>query len=158
SLRHFPVHDAAHTRNALSRAPQSPFGDKAMPKIRAAAKKFGIDVGDDSGSGASRFQRPELFRDYPLEDYHVVRRGEGDGTGPPIEAYCTVFNEATEIRDHQGRYEEEIDPAAFNKRIADLERSRVGFAAAKVFYNHGMTIHATPSDRYSMPVAVCEGV
>ena len=30
-LRHFPVHDAAHTRDALSRAPQSPFGDKAMP-------------------------------------------------------------------------------------------------------------------------------
>src|SRR5262249_49634863 len=25
SLRHFPVHDAAHVRNALARAPQSPF-------------------------------------------------------------------------------------------------------------------------------------
>ena len=44
SLRHFPIYDEAHARNALSRAPQSPFGDKAMPKIRAAAKKFGIDV------------------------------------------------------------------------------------------------------------------
>lgn len=44
SLRHFPVHDAAHVRNALSRAPQSPFGSKAMPKIRAAAAKFGIEV------------------------------------------------------------------------------------------------------------------
>lgn len=43
SLRHFPLNDAPHVRNALSRAPQSPFGDKAMPKIRAAAKKFGID-------------------------------------------------------------------------------------------------------------------
>jgi hypothetical protein len=42
SLRHFPIHDEAHVRNALSRAPQSPFGDKAMPKIRAACKKFGI--------------------------------------------------------------------------------------------------------------------
>ena len=40
SLRHFPVHDAAHVRNALSRAPQSPFGDKAMRRRsrRAAAK------------------------------------------------------------------------------------------------------------------------
>lgn len=46
SLRHFPVNDAAHVRNALARATQSPFGDKAMPKIRAAAKKFGIDTGD----------------------------------------------------------------------------------------------------------------
>lgn len=46
SKRHFPVHDEAHVRNALARAPQSPFGDKAMPKIKAAAKKFGIDVAE----------------------------------------------------------------------------------------------------------------
>ena len=44
SLRHFPIMDAAHVRNALARASQSPFGDKAMPKIKAAAKKFGIDM------------------------------------------------------------------------------------------------------------------
>lgn len=50
SLRHFPIMDAAHVRNALSRAPQSPFGDKAMPKIRAAAKKFNIDVAKMVGS------------------------------------------------------------------------------------------------------------
>src|SRR5215472_9942896 len=48
SLRHFPIHDAAHVRNALARAPQSPFGSKAMPKITAAARKFGIgDYGDN---------------------------------------------------------------------------------------------------------------
>jgi HK97 family phage prohead protease len=44
SLRHFPIHDEAHIRNALSRAPQSPFGPKAMPKIKAAAKAHGIEV------------------------------------------------------------------------------------------------------------------
>ena len=48
SLRHFPIPDAAHIRNALARAPQSPFGDKAMPKIRAAAKKAGVQVADDN--------------------------------------------------------------------------------------------------------------
>jgi hypothetical protein len=54
SLRHFPIHDAAHVRNALARAPQSPFGTKAMPAIRAAAKKFGIDVAvDDQSSSLS---------------------------------------------------------------------------------------------------------
>jgi|SRR5579859_828992 len=47
-LRHFNISDAAHVRNALSRAPQSPFGDKAMPKIRAAAKKFDIEVTKES--------------------------------------------------------------------------------------------------------------
>lgn len=44
SLRHFPLSDAAHVRNALARASQSPFGEKAMPKIKAAAEKFGVDV------------------------------------------------------------------------------------------------------------------
>lgn len=42
SKRHFPIHDAAHVRNALARAPQSPFGKQALPAITAAAKKFGI--------------------------------------------------------------------------------------------------------------------
>lgn len=50
SLRHFPLNDAAHVRNALSRAPQSPFGDKAMPKIRSAAKKFDIDVAKEEAA------------------------------------------------------------------------------------------------------------
>lgn len=47
SLRHFPIHDKAHAENALARAPQSPFGDKALPKIKAAAKKFGVQVEDE---------------------------------------------------------------------------------------------------------------
>lgn len=49
SKRHFPVHDAAHVRNALSRAPQSPFGEKAMGKIRSRAKKFGVEVSKEAG-------------------------------------------------------------------------------------------------------------
>jgi phage head maturation protease len=115
-----------------------------------------------AGAHATRkdggMSRTELFRSYPLEDYHIVRTGEGDSSGRVVEAYMTVFDEEAEIYDGQGRYREAIDRAAFNKRIADLERSRNGFAAAKVFYNHGMTIHGTPSDRYSMPTAVCEGI
>jgi len=47
SLRHFPIHDAAHVRNALARLSQSPFGAKARAKVLAAAKKFGIEVSDD---------------------------------------------------------------------------------------------------------------
>lgn len=41
-LRHFPIHDKGHVVSALARAPQSPFGSKAMPAIIAAAKSFGI--------------------------------------------------------------------------------------------------------------------
>jgi len=48
SLRHFPYKnsngevDLPHLRNALSRAPQSPFGDEAMSKLQAAAKAAGV--------------------------------------------------------------------------------------------------------------------
>ena len=45
SLRHFPIHDAAHVRNALARLAQSPFGDKARAKVEAAARKLGIGEG-----------------------------------------------------------------------------------------------------------------
>jgi hypothetical protein len=48
----YPIHDKAHVRNALARAAQqidsggegAEDARKALPKIRAAAKKFGIDV------------------------------------------------------------------------------------------------------------------
>jgi HK97 family phage prohead protease len=152
SLRHFPVHDAAHTRDALSRAPQSPFGDRAMPKIRAAAKKFGIDSGDGD-SGSSRMSRSELMRDYPLEDLHIVR-SENGGDGRTMEAFAAVFNTETGIRDHEGRYLEIIDPAAFNKRVADLKRSRQGFGQVKVLFNHGRDMEGAPAERFQMPVAV----
>jgi phage head maturation protease len=157
--RHFPLHDKAHVQNALSRAPQSPFGDKAMPKIKAAARKFGVDVSSDtSSSSASRAERPELFRSYPLEEAHVVTRAEGDGSGRLVEAYCAVFGEAAEIYDHEGHYEEEIDGSAFNKRIADVQRSRAGFGLVKCIYNHGMTLHGTPAERFSLPPAVCKHI
>jgi HK97 family phage prohead protease len=56
SLRHYPIHDAAHTRNALARAgaaiaaggDEGAIAEKAMPAIKAAAKKFGIDVAENS--------------------------------------------------------------------------------------------------------------
>jgi phage head maturation protease len=101
-----------------------------------------------------RSPRAELFRSYPLEDAHVVTRAEGDGSGRLVEAYCAVFGEAAEIRDHEGHYEEDIDRAAFNKRIADVQRSRAGFGLVKCHYNHGLTIHGTPAERFSLPVAV----
>jgi len=45
SLRHFPIHDASHVRNALARIGQgAAFGKEALAKVRAAAKKFGIEI------------------------------------------------------------------------------------------------------------------
>lgn len=42
SLRHFPIHDASHVRNALARLSQSSYGPKAKSKVVSAAKRFGI--------------------------------------------------------------------------------------------------------------------
>lgn len=157
-LRHFPIHDAAHVRNALARIGQgAQFGKQALPKVKAAAKKFGIDAGDgDSSDSGSRLRpyRPELIRWHPLEDIHILSRGEGDGSGRVVEAFAAVFDEPAEIKDFEGHYREVIDRSAFNKRLDDLRRSRQGFAGVKVMWNHGMTIHGTPSERFSMPVGV----
>lgn len=148
SLRHFPVHDKAHVQNALARAPQSPFGDKAMPKIHAAARKYGVDVADDSGRADSL---SAYVRSYPLEDISV-RTGK---TGREVTAYAAVFNTPAEIHDQDGHYTEELDPVVFNRAISDSAPAggrtnwRVG-----VFYNHGMTLMGTPSDRHSMPIGV----
>ena len=49
SLRHFPIHDAAHVRNALGRLATSPFEAKARPKVEAAARRLGI--GEPAGKG-----------------------------------------------------------------------------------------------------------
>ena len=66
SLRHFPIQDAAHVRNALSRAVQgikkggksADNARRALPKIRSAAKKLG--VGSEANKKASGFQ---VFKD-----------------------------------------------------------------------------------------------
>jgi len=42
ALRHFPINDAAHVRNALARLSTSPFEAKARPKVEAAARRMGI--------------------------------------------------------------------------------------------------------------------
>src|SRR5208283_3661720 len=43
-LRHFKIHDKAHDDNAAARIAQgAKFGDKALPKVKAAQAKFGED-------------------------------------------------------------------------------------------------------------------
>lgn len=122
SLRHFPIHDAAHVRNALSRAPQSPFGDKAMPKIRAAAKKFGIQVSDsDSSSGGRSLYAEEEIREvritsqYKELDSRLEIRADEFG-GQWIGGYASVFM-PRESR-NLGGFIERVAPDAFNEARA----------------------------------------
>ena len=65
SLRHYPIHDAAHVRNALARASQqinrggrsAEIARKALPKIRAAAKKMGIGAPAEGKSSGFRVEK-----------------------------------------------------------------------------------------------------
>ena len=124
-------------------------------RIKAACKKFGIDVSDgdsDGDGGSSRAESVAPYtRAFPLEDISV--RTTRDGR--IVDAYLAVFNTPAEIHDQDGHYDEELDPVIFNKAISDArpQGSRSGWRVG-VFYNHGMTIHGTPSEKHSMPVAV----
>lgn len=106
SKRHFPVQDEAHVRNALSRAPQSPFGDKAMPKIIAAAKKYGIQVSESKS-------RPDFG--VCVRGFEFESRASGDGR--TLEGYAAVFNTPTRIRDAGGDFDEVIMPGAFARSL-----------------------------------------
>lgn len=117
SLRHFPVHDAAHVRNALSRAPQSPFGDKAMPHIKAAARKLGVSVGDDGRSLFADEEVRELRINscYKDLDLSLETRSTADGTW--IGGYASVF--APRESRNLGGFIERVAPSAFSDAKMD---------------------------------------
>lgn len=159
SLRHFPIHDAAHVRNALARASQSPFGEKAMPKIRAAAKKFGVQVSDEDTSRSENIEliglkQGIITRTYPIDDIDVqsgkvtCERCGKDASGRMVDAYAAVFDTQTEIYDDHGHYMETIDRSAFNRTINNSSRNN--FKNVSVFYNHGKTLYGTPAEMYSL--------
>lgn len=107
SLRHFPIHDAAHVRNALARAPQSPFGDKAMPKIRAAAAKFGVQVGGDSGRSLGELAgEPERRYTPGIIECRAAADGEKIG------GYGAVFGKLSR---NLGGFVEQVSQGAFNQ-------------------------------------------
>ncbi len=63
SLRHFPIPDAAHVRNALARLSQSKLSAdvkaKILKKLKSKAKEFGIEVSEESKAG----------HDYSIEEH-----------------------------------------------------------------------------------------
>ncbi len=138
SKRHFPIHDAAHVRNALSRAPQSPFGDKAMPKIVAAAKRFGVDVSSDSGRSVAEIMGIDVERrylgeharsTYPVDGYLLEARAADDGKH--IAGYGAVFGRQSR---NLGGFVERVAPEAFQQ--AALE----GFPGVVCRYNHDQNL------------------
>ena len=82
-------------------------------------------------------------RAYPLVDISI--RSGGDGR--TVEAYAAVWDTPVEISDQQGHYREQIARTAFNRTI-----QKRGDKPWPVMFNHGMTIHGTPSPEDSMPI------
>lgn len=115
SLRHFAVHDPAHVRNALIRAPKDPFGPKAMAKIRSAAQKFNIHVGEHSMAQEEELRElriNSIYRDtaMPLE----LRDMGSDGKW--IGGYATVF--MPRQSKNLGGFIEQVSPRAFDEARA----------------------------------------
>jgi len=123
------------------------YGKGKFKQLAAAARK----KADGSASRAAG----EFFRPYPLEECRIITRAEGDGSGRLVEAYAAVFAQPAEIHDHEGHYEEEIDQTAFDQAIRAAHPDRNGgFWRVACLFNHGMTIHGTPAERFSIPIGV----
>ena len=129
SKRHFPVHDEAHARNALSRLSSSPHGPKARAKVMAAARKFGIHVSDEGGHSvadqeeAREVRITSIYRDLnnPLE----MRSGP---EGKWIGGYATVF--MPRMSRNLGGFVEQVAPHAFAEARAS------GYQDVVCRYNH----------------------
>lgn len=165
SLRHLPLHDAAHISDALSRLPQSDLSPEqkaqAMKKIRARAQKAGVEVGDDSGSGMSRSGdwRQMDPRPFMVDDLHIMRAAEGESSGRVVEGYAAVFNQPQEITDRQGKYKEIIDPHAFDAALARMSQRRGGIGAAvRVLFNHGKSIEGHPAPEFQKPIGRAQAI
>jgi HK97 family phage prohead protease len=79
-----------------------------------------------------------------LDDLHI----RSDGSGRIVEAYAAVFRNKTEIFDQDGHYNEDIDPAAFNRT---LSHKGTNFG---VLFNHARTVDGEPNPLATMPIGV----
>ncbi len=109
SKRHFPIHDAAHVRNALARIAQGArFGDQARAKVLAAAKRFGIEH-DEAPTGRSfdsLYPEVRFLSDVP------EIRSIGDGEPQHITGYAAAFGKLSR---RLGGFVERVMPSAFNE-------------------------------------------
>lgn len=86
-----------------------------------------------------------LLRSYPLEDLNVR------GDGRTVEAYAAIYDTPAEIHDSHGDYMEVVSRGAFDRMLSRWNNAQ---ERPVVLYNHGMTMHGTPSDIYSVPIGV----
>jgi hypothetical protein len=125
--RHFPVHDEAHARNALSRAPQSPFGKQAMPKIMSAARKFGIKTSGADRAFAGMETDGSVFPERRFTKFPLEVRNGTDGHPRSIWGYGACFDKLSR---RLNGFVEQVGRSAFN------ESKQEGFPDVVCRYNH----------------------
>jgi hypothetical protein len=121
SLRHFPVHDAPHVRNALARLARTTpaIRAKARPKIEAAARRMGIGKPAEEKRMVTKFE-PSV--DQLAEFQAMLQRWVSVADPADEEEDSEVTN--AEKPQPPGEPEPEPEPEpAVSKRLADLERS-----------------------------------
>jgi HK97 family phage prohead protease len=117
--KRYPIDTAAHVKAAWSYINQagnaSAYSSEHLAaikgRIRAAAKKFGITIADNTNS------RPDIGLCVRAFDFEFETRTGGDGR--TLEGYAAVFNTPTRIRDMQGDFDETILPGAFKRSLSE---------------------------------------
>ena len=115
SLRHFPIPDAAHVRNALARLSQSKLSPaikaKIFKKLKSKAKEFGIKVSET-----------EAYHDNPatLEDHFKEMHKHLLDKEDRQDSYDVVHENLKELRKHHEGAIKNID-----KEIERLKKDRV---------------------------------
>lgn len=164
--KRYPIDSEAHCRAAWSYINQSDNASMYSPeqlasikgRIKAAGKKYGISFDDAASRADLLWPALMITRSFAIDDAavqpgRVTCEGCGqDATGRMVDAYAGVFNEPTEVSDQFGHYIEDIDPTAWNKRLADVSRSAAGVRTVNVYYNHALTAQGTPSEVASVPI------
>jgi hypothetical protein len=125
SLRHFPIHDAPHVRNALARLAQPQVSDKikakARPRVRAAAQRLGIGEPAEEKRMVTKFE-PSV--DQLAEFQAMLQRwvSVADPADEEEDLEVTDSKEPQPPGEPKPEPEPEPEPAV-SKRLADLERS-----------------------------------
>ena len=116
--RHYPVHDAAHARNALARIAQGKrFASEAKGKAVAAAKKLGVshEASDTGRSLESMFPEVRYIADKP-----EIRGGESEPQH--ITGYASVFGKVSR---RLGNFHEKVLGTAFDDSLRNLSTVNV---------------------------------
>jgi len=121
SLRHFPIPDAAHVRNALARLPQSKLSPeikaKIFKKLKSKAKEFGIKVSEALYLKASHYEGG--YSEESIEEHFKGMRESLRHKMENQDSYDTKHETLKELRKHHEDAIKNID-----KEIESLKKDK----------------------------------